>query len=317
MKAITCHNDGSRDVLQYEEIEKPVPGDKQVLIRVGAASVNPLDGFPLLVARLARVTARLRKPKISRLGTDVAGQVEAVGAAVTQFKPGDEVFGMCLGAFAEYVCTTERNLAPKPANISFEQAAAVPVAAITALQALRDKGNIQPGQKVLVDGASGGVGTFTIQLAKYFQAEVTATCSPRNVETAHKLGADHVIDYTLQDFARSGQRYDLIIAANAHHSLFAYKRALVRAGTIVVVGGGIFHIVQAMLLGPVLSRFGTQPIRFFIAETKQQDLLLLRDLLESGTLVSVIDKSFPLSQTAEAIHYRDQGHARGKVIITV
>lgn len=317
MKAITCHDDGSADVLQYEEVEKPVPGENQVLIRVCAASVNPLDGFPPLVARLSRSTARLRKPKIGRLGTDVAGQIEAAGPGVTQFKPGDEVFGMCLGAFAEYVCTSEGNLAPKPANISCEQAAAVPVAAITALQALRDKGNIQPGQKVLVDGASGGVGTFTLQLAKSFGADLTAVCSSRNLDTARSLGADCVIDYTRENFTRAGQRYDLIIAANAHHSLFAYLGTLTPHGTLVVVGGGMFQIFQAMLLGPLLSRVTGKKVRFFIAKNNQKDLLFLKEQIETGKLVSIIDKSYPLSQTAEALRYRGQGHARGKVVIAL
>jgi len=317
MKAITCHDHGSRDVLQYEEIEKPIPDDNQVLIKVCAASVNPLDGFPVLVARLSRFTSWLRKPKISRLGTDVAGRIEAVGAKATRFKPGDEVFGVCLGAFAEYVCTAERNLIQKPANTSFEQAAAVPVAAITALQALRDKGNIHPGQKVLIDGASGGVGTYTLQLAKCFGAEVTATCSTRNVDIARRLGADIIIDYTAEDFARTGKRYELIMAANGHHSLFAYLRALTKDGTLVMVGGGLFQIIQAMLLGPLFSRMSSKKVRMFIAQINQPDLLLLKDLLETGKLVSIIDKSYPLSQTAEALRYRDQGHARGKVIVTL
>jgi len=317
MKAIVVHNDGSPDVLKYEEIEKPAAGDDEVLVKVRAASVNPLDGFPLLVARVTRIMAGLRKPKVTRLGADVAGQVEAVGRNVTQFKPGDEVFGACQGAFAEYVCVLEDKLALKPANISFEDAAAVPVAAITALQGLRDKGRIQRGQKVLVDGASGGVGTFAVQIAKSFGAEVTAVCSTRNVDTARSIGADHVIDYTRADFTQSGQRYDLIIAANAHHSIFDYRRALSQDGIFVMVGGGYAQILQAMLLGRLLSRIGSKKMIFFIAKINKQDLVLLKDLLEAGKVVPVIDRRYPLSGVAEALRYRNEGHAQGKVVITL
>src|ERR1700693_5758451 len=223
---------GPPDVLELKDIDKPVAGDDEVLVRVCAASVNPLDwhlvrGKPLL-ARL--MTGGLRKPRVTRPGVDVAGQVEAVGRNVTRFKPGDEVFGVCRGAFPEYACATEDRLAPKPANISFEDAAAVPVAAVSALQALRDKGRIQRGQKVLIDGASGGVGTFAVQIAKSFGAEVTAVCSTRNVDTARSIGADYVIDYTREDFTQSERRYDLIIAANGYHSIFGYRRALSQDG---------------------------------------------------------------------------------------
>jgi NADPH:quinone reductase-like Zn-dependent oxidoreductase len=318
MKAIVCHNDGSPDVLSYEEIEKPIAADNEVLIKVRAASINPMDGFPVLVARLSRMTGAGRlKPKATRLGTDVAGQVEAVGRNVTQFKPGDEVFGACLGAFAEYVCVIEDHLALKPASRSFEDAAAIPVAAITALQALRDKGGIRPGQKVLVDGASGGVGTFAVQIAKSFGAEVTAVCSTKNMDTARSIGADHVIDYTQADFTRSGQRYDLIIAANAHHWLFDYRRALRRGGIFVMVGGGLIEIFQAMLLGPFLSRMGSMQVRFFIANINKKDLVLLKDLLEAGKVVPTIDRRYPLSDVAEALRYREEGHAQGKIVITI
>ncbi len=317
MKAIVCHNYGSPDVLKYEEIEKPIPGDNEVLIKVRAASVNPMDDFPLFVARISRRIARLIKPKSTRLGTDVAGQVEAVGKNATQFKPGDEVFGACQGAFAEYVCVSENSLALKPANLSFEDAAAVPVAALTALQALRDHGCIQPGQKVLIDGASGGVGTFTVQIAKSFGAEVTAVCSTRNVETAQSNGADHVIDYTRTDFRRSGQRYDLIIGANAHHSVFDYWRALRQDGIFVLVGGGMIQILQGMLLGPFLSRIGSKKMRFFIAKINKRDLVLLKELLEAGKVVPIIDRRYPFSGVAEALRYREEGHAQGKVIISV
>jgi NADPH:quinone reductase-like Zn-dependent oxidoreductase len=256
------------------------------------------------------------------LGADLAGRVEAVGKNVKQFQLGDEVFGgkfggKGLGTFAEYVCTLENHLARKPANLSFEEAAAVPVAAITALQALRDKGQIQPGQKVVVDSGSGGVGTFTVQIAKSFGAEVTAVCSSRNVDKARTLGADHVIDYTRENFTKSGQRYDLIIAANAHHSLFDYLRALSPGGILVVVGGSFVRIFQTVLLGPLLSRIGSKKVRFFIANINPKDLVLLKDLLEAGKIVPVIDKRYPLSDVAEAVRYLEEGHAQGKIVITV
>jgi len=319
MKAIVYRKYGSPDVLKCEEIEKPTAGDDEVLIKVRAASVNPLDwhlmrGKPLFV-RL--VIGGLRKPKITRPGRDVAGQVEAVGRNVTQFKPGDEVFGACKGAFAEYVCAIEDKLALKPANISFEDAAAVPVAALTALQGLRDKGQIQLGQKVLVDGASGGVGTFAVQIAKSFGAEVTAVCSTRNVDTARSIGADHVIDYTQEDFTKNGQRYDLIIAANAYHSIFDYKRALSPKGIYVIAGGGGVQMLQAMFLGPLLSLIGSKKMCGFMAKVNKTDLVLLKDFLAAGKIVPVIDRRYPLSDVAEALRYLEEGHARGKVVITL
>jgi NADPH:quinone reductase-like Zn-dependent oxidoreductase len=319
MKAIVYHNYGSPDVLKCEEIEKPTAGDNEVLIRIRAASVNALDwrlmrGKPLFV-RL--VIGGLRKPKITRPGRDVAGQVEAVGKNVTQFKPGDEVFGACRGAFAEYVCAMEDKLALKPANISFEEAAAVPVAALTALQGLRDKGRIQRGHKVLVDGASGGVGTFAVQIAKSFGAEVTAVCSTRNVDTARSIGADQVMDYTQEDFTQSGQRYDLIIAANAYHSIFDYKRALSPKGIYVMAGGGGVQMLQAMFLGPLLSLIGSRKMCSFMAKINKKDLVLLKDLLAAGKVVPVIDRRYPLSDVAEAFRYLEEGHAQGKVVITL
>ena len=319
MKAIVYYSYGSPDVLKCEEIEKPTAGDNEVLIKVRAASVNPLDwrlmrGKPLFVRLMI---GGLRKPKITRPGRDVAGQVEAVGRNVTQFKPGDEVFGACRGAFAEYVCAIEDRLALKPANISFEEAAAVPVAALSALQCLRDKGQIQLGQKVLVDGASGGVGTFAVQIAKSFGAEVTAVCSTRNVDTARSIGADQVIDYTREDFITNGQRYDLIIAANAHHSIFDYRRALGQDGIYVMVGGGWAQILQAMLLGPLLSLIGSKKMCFFMAKLDKTDLVLLKDFLAAGKIVPIIDRRYPLSDVAEALRYLEEGHARGKVVITL
>jgi NADPH:quinone reductase-like Zn-dependent oxidoreductase len=319
MKAIVYHQYGSPDVLKYEEIEKPIAGDDEVLIKLCAASVNPLDwhfmrGKPFLV----RIGA-LRTPKYKILGCDIAGRVEAVGKNVKQFQPGDEVFGgkRGLGGFAEYVCVTEDRLALKPANLSFEAVAAVPVAAITALQGLRDKGRIQEGHKVLVDGASGGVGTFAVQIAKWFGAEVTAVCSTSKLDTARSIGADHVIDYTREDFTQSGQRYDLILAANAYHSIFDYRRALSQDGVYVIAGGGGVQLLQALLLGPLLSRMGSKKMCFVGAKLNKKDLVVLKDLLETGKVVPVIDRRYPLSDVAEALRYLEQGHARGKVVITV
>jgi NADPH:quinone reductase-like Zn-dependent oxidoreductase len=268
-------------------------------------------------APLIRLIPGLRTPKDKRIGVDAAGEVEAVGRNVTQFKPGDQVFGVCRGAFAEYACATEDKLARKPPNISFEEAAAVPVAAITALQGLRDKGRIMPGQRVLVDGASGGVGTFAVQIAKSFGAEVTAVCSTRNIDMARSLGADHVIDYTREDFTQSGRRYDLILGANAHHSIFDYRRALTQDGIYVVVGGDLARIFQAMLLAPLLSRTGSKKTRFFIANINQKDLVFLKELMEAAKVVPVIDRRYPLSEAAEAIRYLEERHARGKVALTV
>jgi len=321
MKAIVNTKYGSPDVLELKEIEKPTPKENEVLIKVRAASLNALDwhlmrGKPLAVRLMI---GGLFKPKITQPGRDAAGVVEAVGSSVTQFKPGDEVFGACSGAFAEYVCATEDRLAPKPANISFEDAAAVPVAAITALQALRDKGQIQRGQKVLVDGAGGGVGTFTVQIAKSFGAEVTAVCSTRNVDTARSIGADYVIDYTREDFTQSTQRYDLIIGANAYHSIFDYRRALNRDGIYVGAGGGgqsLTVMLIGMLLQSLLSLIGSKKMYGFMAKIIKKDLVFLKELLESGKVVPVIDRRYPLSKVADAIRYLEEGHALGKVIIT-
>jgi NADPH:quinone reductase-like Zn-dependent oxidoreductase len=317
MKAFVSYNRGSPEPLRCEETPKPAPGDDEVLVKVRAASVNPVDQFPLVVARVTRIVAWLLKPKATRVGTDVAGQVEAVGRNVTQFKPGDEVFGACKGAFAEYVCAAEKNLALKPANISWEDAAAVPVAALTALRGLRDMGRIQRGQKVLVDGASGGVGTFAVQIARSFAADVTAVCSTRNVDTARRIGADHVIDYTREDFTRSGRRYDLILAANGYHSLFAYRRALSPGGICVMAGGSKLRVLQALFVGPVLSRIGSKKMCAFLAKVTTKDLALLKDLLEAGRVVPVIDRRYPLSGAADALRYLGEGHAQGKVVITV
>jgi NADPH:quinone reductase-like Zn-dependent oxidoreductase len=325
MKAIMYPRFGSPDVLQFTEGEKPAPKDHQVLVQVQAASVNALDRHALKSQpALARIFigSGLRKPKDQRLGVDLAGRVEAVGSAVTQFQPGDAVFGFGVGALAEYACAREDVIVLKPANVTFEAAAAVPIAALTALQGLRDKGQIQPGQEVLISGASGGVGIFAVQIAKAFGAEVTAICSTRKVELVRSLGADHVIDYTKEDFTKKGQRYDLILAVNGYHSIFAYRRALRPKGIYVMAGEGsnehLFGaLFQVILLGPVLSRTEGQKMRFFIAKPNQQDLEFLKELLEAGKVAPVIDRRYPLRDTAEAFRYLEEGHAQGKVVITM
>jgi NADPH:quinone reductase-like Zn-dependent oxidoreductase len=267
-----------------------------------------------------RAIPGMRRPKYRVIGCDIAGRVAAVGRNVRRFQPGDAVFGVTGfqgNGFAEYVCAIEDKLELKPANLSFEEAAAVPIAASTALQGLRDKGRIQPGHKVLIEGASGGVGTFAVQIAKAFGAEVTAVCSTRNVDTARSIGADHVLDYTKVDFASSGQRYDLILAANAHHSILHYQRALTPDGIYVATGGDVIRILQAFLLGPVVSLIGRKKIGVFLANINRKDLAFLKGLLESGKVVSVIDRLYPLSEAAEALRYLAEGHARGKVVLIV
>lgn len=320
MKAIVYTKYGPPEALQLLEIAKPVPAHDQVLIQVQAASVNPVEAWrftmtPILVRLL---DGGLTRPKTTSLGTDVAGRVEAVGENVKQFKPGDEVFGVCTGAFAEYVCAAEDRLALKPADLSFEAAAAVPVAGQTALQALRNKGGIRPGHKVLIQGASGGVGTFAVQIAKAHGADVTAICSPPNAETARSIGAGRVIDYTREDFTRNGQRYDLIVAVNGYHPILDYRRALSPAGTCVVVGGSMAQVFQGMLLGPIVSRLGGRKMGFMgITTANQKDLVELQGLLESRKVVPVIDRRYPLDRTPAALRYLGQGHARGKVVIIV
>ena len=323
MKAAVYSRYGPPDVVQITDVEKPIPKDNEVLVKVRAASVNPLDwhymrGTPYLV----RALTGLRKPKDRRLGVDVAGQVEAVGKDVTQFKPGDAVFGACRGAFAEYVCTSESALVTKPDNLTFEQAASVPVAAFTALQGLRDQGKIQPGQKVLINGAAGGMGTFAVQLAKSCGAEVTGVCSTRNVGMVRSIGADRVIDYTQEDFTKMGQRYDLFLDCVGNHSLLACRRVLNPKGTYVPVGG----TAGRWMIGPlaraiatlVLSWFVSQKlVNFFLAKTKKDDLALMVELMQAGKVTPVIDMSYSLSEVPEAIRYMEKGHARGKVVITM
>jgi NADPH:quinone reductase-like Zn-dependent oxidoreductase len=319
VKAIVYTRYGSPDVLQLREVEKPTPKDDEVLIEIHAASVNAYDWHFLTadIFLIRLMGGGLLKPKSTRLGVDIAGRVEAVGRNVKQFQPDDEVFGMVRGGFAEYACAPENALALKPSNLSFEGAAAVPMAAVTALQGLRDTGQIQPGQKVLINGASGGVGTFAVQIAKSFGAEVTAVCSTRNLDQARSLGADHVIDYTKEDFTQSGQQYDLILAANGYHSLSAYKRALTPKGIYVMAGGSKAQIFQAMLMGPWMSETGGKKMGGVSAKRSQKDLVLLKELVESGKVVPVIDRRYPLSEAAEALRYLGEGHAQGKIVITM
>jgi NADPH:quinone reductase-like Zn-dependent oxidoreductase len=322
MKAIVYHRYGSPDVLEFTDLEKPTPKENEVLIKVHAVSINAYD-WHLLTADIFLVRLMgggLNEPKNKILGADISGRVEAVGENVTQFQPGDAVFGdiagRAIGGFAEYTTAPEGILAAKPANLSFEQAAAVPMAGVTALQGLRDEGMIQPGQKVLINGASGGVGTFAVQIAKAFGAEVTAVTSTRNLDQATSLGADHVIDYTKEDFTQSGQQYDLILAANGYHPLSAYKRALAPRGIYVMAGGKPAQIFQAMLLGSLMSRSGGKKLGGVSAKASQKDLAYLKELLEAGKIVPVIDRRYPFNEAADALRYLGEGHARGKVVIT-
>jgi NADPH:quinone reductase-like Zn-dependent oxidoreductase len=320
MKAILFIKYGSPDVLQLTEVEKPTPKDNQVLVKVHAASANPLDWHRMRGAPfLARLGEGLLKPKNPKLGADIAGRVEAIGSNVTEFQPGDEVFGVCTGGFAEYVCAAETKLALKPANLSFEAAAAVPVAAFTALQGLRDKGQIQARQKLLINGASGGVGTFAVQIAKAFGAEITGVCSTRHLDMVRSIGADHVVDYTQDDFTRNGQRYDLIFDAVGNRSVSDYRRALSPQGTCVIAGfTTLSRLFEHIVLGPWMSRSGDKKVGLMgMATTPKQDLLVLKELLEAGKVVPIIDRCYPLPETAEAIRYLEQGHAGGKVVITV
>jgi len=319
MKAIVYEKYGSPDVIQFKDIEKPTPKDDEVLIKIHAASVNAYD-WHFLTADIFLIRfmgGGLLKPKNTRLGADMAGRIEAVGKNVKQFQPGDEVFGMVKGSFAEYTCAPESALALKPVHTSFDEAAAIPMAAITALQGLRDEGQIRAGQKVLINGASGGVGTFAVQIAKSFGAEVTAVCSTRNLEQARSIGADHVIDYTKEDFTKSGQQYDLVFAANGYHSLSAYKRALTPKGIYIMAGGSMSQIFQSMLMGSMMSETGGRRMSGVSAKRNQNDLVFIKELFESGKVKSVIDRQYPLSETAEALRYLGAGHARGKVVISV
>jgi NADPH:quinone reductase-like Zn-dependent oxidoreductase len=317
MKAIVYTEYGPPEVLQFKEVERPAPGDNEVLIKIYASSTNPAD-WHLMRAEpfLARLENGLRKPKNTKLGADVAGRVEAIGRNVTQFQVGNDVFGCMplneLGGFAEYVCAKEDVLALKPARLTFEQAAAVPLAAFTALQGLRDKGKIQSGQKVLINGASGGVGTFAMQIAKSFGTEVTGVCSTRNLDMVRSIGADHVIDYTKEDFTRNGKRYDLIFDAVGNRSVSDYQRALSPNGICAVAGfTNLSRLFQVMFLG------GKKVGLMETAKGNKKDLLIIKELLEAGKVAPVIDRCYPLSDVPEAIRYLEAGHAQGKVVITV
>jgi NADPH:quinone reductase-like Zn-dependent oxidoreductase len=323
MKAITYHRYGAPEVLQFREVDDPVVGDDEVLVRVRAASANPRDwhfmrGLPAFM----RLQFGLRRPKHSGLGSDIAGQVEAVGANVTRFRPGDEVYAdVVMGGFAEYATVPEALLVPKPANLSFEQAAAVPLAAVTALQGLRDHGRVQPGQKVLVVGAAGGVGSFAVQLAKWLGAEVTGVCSTAKVDLVRSLGADHVVDYTREDVTRGGRTYDLVFQLAGTASPSDLRRALAPRGTLLLSSGEsdgrligpVDRIIKALLLAP----FVRQRLVPFVAKRSAEDLQLITELIEAGKVTPVIDRTYPLSDVPEAIRHLEQGHARGKVVITV
>jgi NADPH:quinone reductase-like Zn-dependent oxidoreductase len=322
MKAIMQLKYGPLEVLRLEEIPKPTPGHDEVLVEIHASSVNYSN---MLIVRgkpfLVRLSCGLLKPKFKVPGTDIAGRVEAVGGNVRQFQPGDEVFGdisRCgYGAYAEYVCVPENVLALKPANISFEEAATVPETAVVALQGLRDKGQIKVGQKVLIYGASGGIGSFAVQMAKIFGAEVTGVCSAQNFDLVRSLGADHVIDYTQEDFTKSGQRYDLILATAGYHSIFAYRRALSPRGIYVMAGGTMKQIFQAILLGPWISMIGSKKLRSLSLKINQKDLVVMKELIEAGKVKPVIDRRYPLSEVVEALRYYAKGHSRGKVVINI
>jgi NADPH:quinone reductase-like Zn-dependent oxidoreductase len=322
MKAIVCTKYGSPDELQLKEVAKPIPKDDQVLVKVHAASLNAADLETLRGVFIVRM-ASPRKPMYDILGSDIAGRVEAIGTNVKLFEPGDEVWGDLsfphgLGAFAEYVCATEEALAPKPASMTFEEAATYPQAAIVALQSLRDKGQIQPGQKVLINGAGGGMGTFAVQLAKYFGAEVSAVDSTRKLDMLRSIGADHVIDYTQEDYTRSGQRYDLILDVAAYRSVFDYRRALSPEGIFMMVGGSVATLLQVLSLGTLMSRIGRKRIGLNAWKpNKREDLAFLAELFEAGKVVPVIDRRYPLSEVPQALRYLEEEPHLGKIVITV
>jgi NADPH:quinone reductase-like Zn-dependent oxidoreductase len=321
MKALIYHAYGSPDVLHCEDVEKPTPGDDEVLIRVRAAAVNPLDCHLMSGAYILRPLTGLRKPKLTCPGADLAGEIEAVGRNVTRFQPGDPVFGAARRAFAEYVCASEARLALKPANLTFEQAAALPVAGLTALQGLRDRGRVQPGQTVLINGAAGGVGTFAVQIAKSLGAEVTGVCSTRNVDLVRSIGADHVVDYIRDDFTRNAMRYDVIFDCVGNRPLSDCWRVMIRKGTYVAVGarpgGRWIGPLPRLLMVLLSSPFVSQNVVFFMARVNDKELLALKELVEANKVKPVIDRTYALSDAAEAIRYLKEGHARGKVVITV
>ncbi len=321
MKAIIFEGYGSPEVLELKEVEKPTPKDDEVLVKIQAASVNAADwhtlrGTPFLFRLMNGLLRPKERAKI--LGDDMAGRVEAVGVDVKQFQPGDEVFGFSnFGAFAEYRCVAENYLVHKPANISFEEAAALPIVGITALQGLRDSGQIQSGQKVLINGASGGVGTLAVQIAKNFGAEVTGVCNTRKLDMVRSIGADHVIDYTVEDFSRSDQHYDLIFAIGGNHPISDYRRALNPEGIFVCVGGTMSQYFQALLLGPIISTMGSKKMGVVMPKPNQKDLEFLIELYTTGKVVPVIDRRYVLSEVPEAIRYVEEGHVQGKVVIII
>jgi NADPH:quinone reductase-like Zn-dependent oxidoreductase len=321
MKAIVHDRYGRPDVLEFRDVDRPVVEDDQVLVRVHASSVNPVEWYGVTGPYFARIGQGLRRPKSTSVGADLAGRVEAVGKGVTRFRPADEVYGTSGGSWAEYANAREERLAPKPASVSFEEAAAVPVAGLTALQAVRDHGQVQPGQKVLINGASGGVGTYAVQIAKSFGADVTAVCSTRNVEQARSLGADRVVDYTEEDFTKLGERHDVMLDIAGSRSFLACRRVLKPEATVVLVGGRMTYRGLGPLphlAGTILkSRFRGQKVKFFVAKITTEDLAVMGELLETGTVRSVIDKQYPLSEAREALTYLGEGHARGKVVIKV
>jgi NADPH:quinone reductase-like Zn-dependent oxidoreductase len=325
MKAIRFCEYGSPDVVKLDDVEKPVPTDNQVLIKVRTASLNALDAYMVRDAWLNRLIFGLRKPRDTRLGRDVAGVVEAIGKNVTQFKPGDEVFGVARGSLAEYACAAERGLAMKPADVTFEQAASIPLAGLTALQGLRN-GKIQAGQKVLINGATGGVGTFAVQIAKSFGAEVTAVCSTRNVDLVRSIGADHVIDYTKEDYTKGEQRYDMIFDNVANHSFSERRRVLTPKGICVLVGMGgagvkereaIGRIVGNLFIAYGLSSFTEQKFAQYMTKVTKPDLILLGEFIQAGKVKPVIERTYKLNDAPEASRQLDAGHARGKLVITV
>jgi NADPH:quinone reductase-like Zn-dependent oxidoreductase len=324
MKAILSCAYGAGN-LRLREIEKPKPADNEVLVRVHAASINPVDGHMIRDTWLTRLMSGMRKPRNTRFGTDFAGVVEAVGEDVTDYKPGDEVFGARNGAVADYVCVkADRTIVLKPGNVSFEQAGSVGVAGLTALQGLRDKGRIQSGQKILINGASGGVGTFAVQIAKAYGAEVTGVCSTRNVDLVKSIGADHVIDYTKQDFTKTDQHYDMIYDLVGNHGFSERRRILTPNGICVLAGiggAGAHPETMGRIVGnfwnAFLSKFTKQKFVFYIAKLTREDFGVLRDLMQSGKVNPVIDRTYKMEQTADAVRYMEEGHARGKVVITV
>ena len=320
MRAILHQRYGRPDVLELRDVDKPTIGDEQVLVRVHASSVNPVEWYGVSGPYFARIGNGMRRPKDQTVGADLAGTVEAVGRNVKELQPGDEVFGVSGGSWAEYTIAREDRLARKPSNLSFEEAAAVPVAAVTALQALRDKGQVKPGWKVLVNGASGGVGTFAVQLAKLFGAEVTAVCSTGNVEQARSLGADRVVDYTKEDFTKVGVEHDLMLDIAGSRSFLDCRKVLTPEATVVLIGGRMTYRGLGPLphLGATIlkSRFRTQTVTFFVAKVTTEDLSYLAELLEAGTLKSVIDRKYELSEAPVALAYLGEGHAKAKVVIT-